>query len=87
MLGGVSVRFPTDLPTRLGRRGPLNVPDTAAFYGGDERGYTDYPEWADQRPCARPLDSATSGSLYFRVQGKWPVAEHPPLNVVFPVCK
>ena len=35
-----------DLPTRLRRRGPLNVPDTKSFYGGDERGYIDYPEWA-----------------------------------------
>ena len=35
-----------DPPTRLSRRGPLNVPDTASFYGGDERGYIDYPEWA-----------------------------------------
>ena len=34
-----------DLPTRLSRRGPLNVPDTKSFYGGDERGYIDYPEW------------------------------------------
>lgn len=35
-----------DLPARLSRRGPLNVPDTKSFYGGDERGYIDYPEWA-----------------------------------------
>ena len=35
-----------DLPTRLSRRGPLNLPDTNSFYGGDERGYIDYPEWA-----------------------------------------
>jgi N-ethylmaleimide reductase len=35
-----------DLPTRLSRRGPFNVPDTKSFYGGDERGYIDYPEWA-----------------------------------------
>jgi N-ethylmaleimide reductase len=35
-----------DLPTRLSRRGPLNAPDTKSFYGGDERGYIDYPEWA-----------------------------------------
>jgi N-ethylmaleimide reductase len=35
-----------DLPTRLRRRGPWNVPDTASFYGGDEHGYIDYPEWA-----------------------------------------
>lgn len=34
-----------DLPKRLSRRGPLNAPDTKSFYGGDERGYTDYPEW------------------------------------------
>src|SRR5271165_3839820 len=35
-----------DLPARLSRHGPLNVPDTKSFYGGDERGYVDYPEWA-----------------------------------------
>ena len=35
-----------DLPTRLSRRGPLNVPDTGSFYGGDEHGYIDYPVWA-----------------------------------------
>lgn len=34
-----------DLPKRLSRRGPLNEPDTGSFYGGDERGYLDYPEW------------------------------------------
>jgi len=34
-----------DLPTRLSRRLPLNAPDTKSFYGGDERGYIDYPEW------------------------------------------
>ena len=36
-----------DLPKRLSRRGPLNVPDTKSFYGGDEHGYIDYPEWAE----------------------------------------
>jgi N-ethylmaleimide reductase len=35
-----------DLPARLRHRRPLNVPDMASFYGGDERGYIDYPEWA-----------------------------------------
>jgi N-ethylmaleimide reductase len=35
-----------DLPTRLRHRGPLNVPDTKSFYGGDEHGYIDYPAWA-----------------------------------------
>jgi N-ethylmaleimide reductase len=36
-----------DLPTRLSRRGPMNVPDTASFYGGDEHGYIDYPNWVN----------------------------------------
>jgi len=36
-----------DLPTRLSRRGPLDAPDTGSFYGGDERGYIDYPTWAE----------------------------------------
>ncbi len=32
-----------DLPARLARGGPYNTPDLGTFYGGDERGYTDYP--------------------------------------------
>jgi N-ethylmaleimide reductase len=32
-----------DLPQRLQQGGPFNTPDPATFYGGDERGYTDYP--------------------------------------------
>ncbi len=32
-----------DLVTRLKHGAPLNEPDTASFYGGTERGYTDYP--------------------------------------------
>jgi len=32
-----------DLVERLRRDAPLNSPDPATFYGGDERGYTDYP--------------------------------------------
>ncbi|MGW0537469.1 alkene reductase [Streptomyces sp. NPDC003032] len=32
-----------DLPRRLAAGGPYNTPDRATFYGGDERGYTDYP--------------------------------------------
>ncbi len=32
-----------DLPARLAADGPFNSPDPATFYGGDERGYTDYP--------------------------------------------
>jgi N-ethylmaleimide reductase len=32
-----------DLPARLAEDAPLNAPDRATFYGGDARGYTDYP--------------------------------------------
>jgi N-ethylmaleimide reductase len=32
-----------DLPVRLARNAPLNLPEPATFYGGDHRGYTDYP--------------------------------------------
>jgi N-ethylmaleimide reductase len=32
-----------DLPERLSRGGPFNPPDPETFYGGDARGYTDYP--------------------------------------------
>ena len=32
-----------DLPARLAVGGPFAAPDKATFFGGDERGYTDYP--------------------------------------------
>jgi len=32
-----------DLPERLKAGAPLNQPDPTTFYGGDEKGYTDYP--------------------------------------------
>jgi N-ethylmaleimide reductase len=32
-----------DLPERFKRNAPLNRPDLATFYAGEERGYTDYP--------------------------------------------
>ncbi|TDW19206.1 alkene reductase [Kribbella kalugense] len=35
-----------DLPARLAADGPYNKPDRATFYGGDHRGYTDYPTLA-----------------------------------------
>ena len=35
-----------DLPARLAAGGPFNTPDPATFYGGNERGYTDYPSLA-----------------------------------------
>jgi len=36
-----------DLPERFAKILPLNAPDQATFYGGDEKGYTDYPKYAD----------------------------------------
>ena len=35
-----------DLPERLRSNAPLNAPDQSTFYGGDEKGYTDYPALA-----------------------------------------
>ncbi len=32
-----------DLPARLKAGGPFNEPDRSTYYGGDHRGYTDYP--------------------------------------------
>ncbi|WP_037570263.1 alkene reductase [Phaeacidiphilus oryzae] len=32
-----------DLPARLAQNGPFNSADPATFFGGDHRGYTDYP--------------------------------------------
>ncbi|MFI9203192.1 alkene reductase [Streptomyces sp. NPDC053048] len=32
-----------DLPARLSAGGPFNTPEPATYYGGDHRGYTDYP--------------------------------------------
>ncbi len=32
-----------DLVTRLKASGPFNTPDKSTFYGGDAKGYTDYP--------------------------------------------
>ena len=40
---GVAFLANPDLPLRLASNAPLNPPDPATFYGGDRRGYTDYP--------------------------------------------
>jgi N-ethylmaleimide reductase len=40
---GASFLANPDLPTRFTRNAPLNAPDPSTFYGGDQRGYTDYP--------------------------------------------
>jgi N-ethylmaleimide reductase len=41
-LGRVTLANP-DIVQRVRTGAPLNEPDPATFYGGDERGYTDYP--------------------------------------------
>jgi N-ethylmaleimide reductase len=38
-----------DLPERLRTHAPLNADDTATYYGGGEKGYTDYPSLAQER--------------------------------------
>jgi N-ethylmaleimide reductase len=35
-----------DLPRRLALNAPLNQPNPESFYGGGEKGYTDYPFWS-----------------------------------------
>lgn len=40
---GVAFLANPDLPERLRRGAPLNAPDPSSFYGGTEKGYTDYP--------------------------------------------
>jgi 2,4-dienoyl-CoA reductase-like NADH-dependent reductase (Old Yellow Enzyme family) len=42
---GVAFLSNPDLPYRLKHGLPLNTPDPTTFYGGDERGYTDYPSY------------------------------------------
>jgi N-ethylmaleimide reductase len=37
-----------DLPERFRNNLPLNEPDRDTFYGGDEKGYTDYPAYTEQ---------------------------------------
>lgn len=41
-VGGLALANP-DLVERLRLGAPLNTPDPSTFYGGDERGYLDYP--------------------------------------------
>ena len=40
---GVSFIANPDLPERFRRNAPLNTPEESTFYGGTEKGYTDYP--------------------------------------------
>ena len=43
-----------DLTARFRAGAPLNLPDRATFYGGDHRGYTDYPTLAEGANPASP---------------------------------
>ncbi|WP_030948137.1 alkene reductase [Streptomyces sp. NRRL S-646] len=38
-----------DLPARLAQGGPFNTPDPSTFYGGDGKGFTDYPTLEEAR--------------------------------------
>jgi len=40
---GVPFLANPDLPERFAKNVPLNAPDVSTFYGGNEKGYTDYP--------------------------------------------
>ena len=40
-----------DLPRRMELRAPLNPYDRTTFYGGDDRGYTDYPDYPFLGTC------------------------------------
>jgi N-ethylmaleimide reductase len=41
-----------DLPERFAQGAALNEPDQATFYGGDEKGYTDYPSLEEEKKRA-----------------------------------
>jgi N-ethylmaleimide reductase len=43
---GVPYLSNPDLPARYRKDAPLNAPDTATFYAGEEKGYADYPALA-----------------------------------------
>jgi N-ethylmaleimide reductase len=44
---GVPFLANPDLPLRYLKQAPLNTPDAATFYAGEEKGYTDYPTLAE----------------------------------------
>ena len=43
---GVPFLANPDLPARYRSNAPLNAPDYATFYAGEEKGYVDYPALA-----------------------------------------
>jgi N-ethylmaleimide reductase len=50
-----------DLPLRFARSAPLNAPDRGSFYGGDDRGYIDYPFLEEPGPALQRLVLANGG--------------------------
>lgn len=66
-VGALSLANP-DLVDRLHRGAPLNTPDPSTFYGGDARGYLDYPTLtesaADNGDSAIDGDRATLAAEY-----------------------
>ncbi|MQA32128.1 alkene reductase [Modestobacter roseus] len=51
-VGAMALANP-DLPARVRAGAPLNAPDPGTFYGGDHRGYTDYPTLEEATSRAR----------------------------------
>jgi N-ethylmaleimide reductase len=49
---GVSFLANPDLPARYLKKTPLNAPDQATFYAGEEKGYIDYPALAGLQSLA-----------------------------------
>lgn len=47
-----------DLPARFAAGAPLAEADRSSFYGGGERGYTDYPTWTAEQRTAADLQPA-----------------------------
>ena len=43
----VSLRSSSDLPERIAKGWPLNPVDPSSMYGGTEKGYSDYPTYAE----------------------------------------
>ncbi len=56
---GVPFLANPDLPARLRLGAALNTPVRATFYGGDARGYTDYPTLEQANAKAPALESST----------------------------
>ena len=50
---GVPFLANPDLPLRYFKRAPLNTPDPATFYAGEEKGYIDYPAFAEVALASR----------------------------------